>query len=255
MKCIGLSQLLADSCLHYQTTITNGAFLGSLKQTQGQYGWTETSAKVQGEQALSFVLIHFQENENNRSWKIAVKAISGLHKSEQSLGLLWLTHGTVPLPRQPPSSADTKVAKSLCPRLCWGRGETSSPGCAQHIVFYLVCWCDNMLRLGLHRVSHCGQIELLSARSFRAIEHHQTCCDYPEVLGFVGVQMGWDAEPEPWPRRRESSWAILLEATGNRFPSWGRLARTDLESQNSSFFSEPKHWSRHSVWISWKPLF
>lgn len=88
VKCIGLSQLLADSCLHYQTTITNCAFLGSLKQTQGQYGWTETSAKVQGEQVLSFVLIHFQENENNRSWKIAVKAISGLHKSEQSLGLL-----------------------------------------------------------------------------------------------------------------------------------------------------------------------
>ena len=69
VKCIGLSQLLADSCLHYQTTVTNGAFLGSLKQTQGQFSWTETSAKVQGEQALSFVLIHFQENQNNTSCK------------------------------------------------------------------------------------------------------------------------------------------------------------------------------------------
>lgn len=67
MKCIGLSQLLADSCLHYQTTVTNGAFLGSLNQIQGQYGWTETSTKVQGEQALSFVLIHFVKNENNNN--------------------------------------------------------------------------------------------------------------------------------------------------------------------------------------------
>lgn len=80
VKCIGLSQLLADSCLHHQTTITNGAFLGSLKQSQGQYCWTETSAKVPGEQALSFVLIHFQENENNTSRKVAAKAVSGLHK-------------------------------------------------------------------------------------------------------------------------------------------------------------------------------
>lgn len=40
-------------------------FLGSLKQSQGQYGWAEASAKVQGEQVSSFVLIHFQENENN----------------------------------------------------------------------------------------------------------------------------------------------------------------------------------------------
>lgn len=67
MKCIGLSQLLADSCLHYQTAVTNGAFLGSLKQSQGQYGWTETSAKMQGKQALSFVLIHFLKNENNNN--------------------------------------------------------------------------------------------------------------------------------------------------------------------------------------------
>jgi len=74
VKCIGLSQLLADSRLHYQTTVTSGAFLGSLKHSQGQYGWTETSAKVQ-EQALSFVLIRFQENENNTSCKIAVKAV------------------------------------------------------------------------------------------------------------------------------------------------------------------------------------
>lgn len=86
MKCIGLSQLLADSCLHYQTTITNGAFLGSLKQSQGQYGWIETSAKVQEEQALSFCA--FQENEKNTSCKIAVKAISGLYKLKQPLGLL-----------------------------------------------------------------------------------------------------------------------------------------------------------------------
>lgn len=42
-------------------------FLGSLKQSQGQYGWTETSAKVQGKQALSFVLIHFLKNENNNN--------------------------------------------------------------------------------------------------------------------------------------------------------------------------------------------
>lgn len=35
-------------------------FLGSPKHRQGQYSWTETSAKAQGEQTLSFVLIHFQ---------------------------------------------------------------------------------------------------------------------------------------------------------------------------------------------------
>lgn len=199
MRCIGISQLLADSCLHYQTTIANDAFLGSLKQSQGQYGWTETSAKVQRKQALSFVLIHFQENENNTSYKIGLKAISGLHKLDQFLGPLWLTHGMVPLPRQLPSSQDTKVAQSLSGSLCscWSRTETGSPGCAQHIVFYLECRCDNLLSLGLCRVSHCRQIVTLSAWAFRATEHHQTWYDYPEVLGFVGVQMGWDAEPEP----------------------------------------------------------
>lgn len=70
-------------------------FLGSPKHSQGQYNWTETSAKAQGEQTFSFVLIHFQQNENNTSYKIAAKGISGLHKLEQSLGLLWLSHGTV----------------------------------------------------------------------------------------------------------------------------------------------------------------
>lgn len=114
-------------------------FLGSPKHRQDQYSWAETSAKAQREQTESFVLIHFQWNENNTGCKIAVKGLSGLHKLEQSLGLLWLTHGTATIPRQSPSSEDTKVAEilsgSLCSHLCWGRAETSSPGCAQHISF------------------------------------------------------------------------------------------------------------------------
>lgn len=136
-------------------------------------------------------------------------------------------HGMVPLPGA--ASIFRRYKGAIKPfwqplsHLCWGRAETGSPNCAQHIIFYPVCQCDNMFSLGLHWVSHCQQTGMLSARSFRAIEHHQTCYDYPEVLGFVGVQMGWDIEPEPWPRRGESSWAVLLEAIGSRFTSGGSL--------------------------------
>lgn len=124
--------------------------------------------------------------------KISVKGISGLHKLEQSLGLLWLTHGAVILPRQPPSSEGTKVAESLsgslCSHLYGGRAETSSQDCVQHISFYPVC-PYNKLSLTLHRISHCGQTAALSARPFWATENYQTSQRYSAFLGYRWGEM------------------------------------------------------------------
>lgn len=227
MKCIGLSQLLADSCLHYQTTITNGAFLGSLKQSQGQCCWTETSAKMPREQALSFVLIHFQKNENNTSCKIAVKAISGLHQWEQSLGLC------VGCPTPQETFTFTRWEGGTRP--LW---QPLVPCVLRQGRAHLMCTADqflvSMLSFALRRLSHRGQIGPVCARLSRAIEHHLRRYPHCEVHGLLG-RVRW-VRSRALAREGRGQPGHSVWSYSSRFPGWGRLARINLESQNRTFF-------------------
>lgn len=166
-------------------------------------------------------------------------------------------HGTVTLPRQSSSSEDTKVAQSLsgslCPHLCWGRAETSSPGCAQHISFYPVCQCSNTLSLGLHRILHCGQIGMPGlSEPQRTIRLAVTTQRYSALMGYRWGEMQSQSHG-PGGERTVGPFCFKLQATD--FSIRERLSRSDLEIQNNGFFSELKHQSRHLVWVSWNPLF
>lgn len=95
----------------------------------------------------------------------------------------------------------------------------------------------SMLILGLRRLSHHGQIGPVSARPSWAIEHHLR--RYPAVR-YVASCAKWDGgEAEPWLRKREGSWAILLGPTAD-FQAGEGLQELIWKVKIGLFFSRPE---------------